>query len=126
LNSDNFAADGVLGLGFQSSSVFDSPTIVNNLLSQGQITSGVFAFKLVEGDSELTIGGLNTDLYSGTPFYTPLIASGVWQIQLSVFVVNGAAVVGFPATLTSVRLESTLLFFMLINLNRVALSPMVP
>jgi Eukaryotic aspartyl protease len=123
LNSANFTADGVLGLGFQEASVSKAPTIINNLLSQGQISSGVFAFRLASPGGELTIGGLNPDLYSGTPTYTPVITSEMWEIQVSSYTVGSNTFAGSPAFLRSVRLELILLFSMLIN-HRVLLSPL--
>ena len=125
LNSANFAADGVLGIGFQSNDWFGSPSIVENLFSQSQITSSVLAFKLVQGSSELNIGGLNTDLYSGTPYYTPITQPGSWQVTFSSFTVGSTTVNGGPAYMRSVRFEPTWLFFLLISLNRGARSSSV-
>ena len=48
MNSKSFAADGVLGMGWQADSVSKAPEIVNNFRTQGQISSSLFAFKLVE------------------------------------------------------------------------------
>jgi len=119
LSSANFTADGLMGMGNGEP---PSVPIVMTLFSQGQITSAVIAFKLASPGSELTIGGLNPNLYSGTPIYTPVLGPGSWAIQFPVFTVGNTTITGGLAFLSSVRLKSTLLFFMLINLNRVTLS----
>jgi hypothetical protein len=127
LNSANFAADGVLGIGWQVNSWDDTLSIVELLYHQGQITDNVFAFKLVFGDPELTIGGLNTDLFSGAPFYTPNTAApGIWGVQFTTFTGGSTTGLGGVAYLRMVCLESTLQFFMLINLNRATHTPSVP
>jgi len=125
LNSPYFSADGVLGMGFQSDDWFVNPSLVSNLFNQGIIASAVFAFKLAQDDSELNIGGLNTDLYSGTPYYIPITSPGYWQVTFSTFTVGSTTVNGGPAYMRSVRLESTLLFFLLISFNRTARLPSV-
>jgi hypothetical protein len=125
LNSANFAADGVLGIGWVGNNWWGTPSIIQTLYDQGQITSSVFAFKLVFGDPELTIGGLNTDLFNGTPFYTPVTVPGLWGINFKTFTGGSASDVNGIAYLRMVCLESTLQFFMLINLNRATLTPLV-
>jgi Eukaryotic aspartyl protease len=125
LNSANFAADGVLGIGWQTDNFYGTPSFVVALRNQGKITSSVFAFKLVQDDGELTIGGLNTDLYSGTPFYVPLQTPGYWEVLYAGFVGGSTTTDGGVAYFRSVRLESTQLFFILINMNRAILSPTV-
>jgi Eukaryotic aspartyl protease len=125
LNSANFAADGVLGISWKGNNWWGTPSIVETLYDQGQITNNVLAFKLVFGDPELTIGGLNTDLFSGTPFYTPVTVPGIWGIQFTTFTGGTTTGRGDVAYLRIVCLESTLQFFMLINLNRAILTPSV-
>lgn len=92
--SSNFPADGLMGMGFQSISDYNAPPVFQSLVSQGQTSSPVFAFKLAESGSELTIGGLNSALYSGTPVYTPVTQQGYWQINFSSLKVGGTSVLG--------------------------------
>jgi cathepsin D len=92
LNSDEFPADGVLGMGFQSISINEAPPVFQTLVGNKQTTKGVFAFKLSSSDSELSIGGLNPNLYSGTPTYTPVLHKAFWQIELSAIKVGGTPV----------------------------------
>ena len=50
--------DGILGLAFDSISIDNTPTPFKNLIDQGKVDKGVFAFYLGdEADGELTIGG---------------------------------------------------------------------
>ncbi|KIM26783.1 hypothetical protein M408DRAFT_177621 [Serendipita vermifera MAFF 305830] len=93
-SSANFPADGLMGMGFQSISEYNAPPVFQSLVSQGQTSSGVFAFKLAQSGSELTVGGLNSALYSGSPTYTPVTQEGYWQIQFSSLKVGSTSVVG--------------------------------
>jgi cathepsin D len=97
-----------MGMGFQRQSLYNAPSVFENLVSQGQTTSGVFALKLASPGSELSIGGLNSDLYSGAPTYTPVIGKGQWRIEVSALNV-GTTVIGSPteAVMDSVRFEAT-------------------
>jgi len=122
LNRANFTPDGLLGLGFRKNSYYNAPNIVNTLLSQGKISRGVVAFKVAASGAELTIGGLNSDLYYESPYYTPITHPGVWQIDFMSLHFDNLAFSGGPALVRPVGLESTLLFSMLINPNRVPLS----
>jgi cathepsin D len=95
-----------MGMGFQSISDYNAPPVFQTLVSQGKTTTGVFAFKLAESGSELTVGGLNSALYSGSPIYTPVTKQGYWQIQFSALKVGGSTVLGSTAAIVdSVRLE---------------------
>jgi Eukaryotic aspartyl protease len=107
LNSDNWTPDGLLGLGFPIISVFDEPTVFDNLVANGEASSSVFALKLNGHDDELTLGGLNPSAFSGTPVYTPVTQDGFWQIKLSSFKVGDEDLTGpTHALVDSVCLES--------------------
>lgn len=102
--STNFPADGLMGMGFQSISDYNAPPVFQTLVGAGQTTSSVFAFKLASSGSELTVGGLNSALYSGTPTYTPVTQEGYWQIQFSSLKVGSTSVVGSTSAIVdSVR-----------------------
>jgi cathepsin D len=95
-----------MGMGFQSISGYDAPPVFQTLVNQGKTTSGVFAFKLASSGSELTIGGLNSALYSGTPTYTPVTDKGFWQIKFSALKVGKTKVIKSTAAIVdTVRLE---------------------
>ena len=61
-----FPPDGVLGMGYQSISTYNLPPVFANLVTQGETTDSVFAFKLAQTGSELTLGGVNNALYTGS------------------------------------------------------------
>jgi cathepsin D len=97
LNRANGGPDALLGLGFPITSVYDAPTVLENLVSQHQLSETVFALKLngENGESgELTLGGLNPDAFSGTPIYTPVTSDGFWQIKINSFKVGDSVVAG--------------------------------
>lgn len=74
--------DGLIGLGFQSISVYNQPPLFQSLASAGQLDSSVFSFKLSTSDSELFLGGTNDALYSGDITYTDVTQEGYWQVQM--------------------------------------------
>ncbi|CAE6480865.1 unnamed protein product, partial [Rhizoctonia solani] len=79
--SSNFSSepnDGILGLAFKSISVIGQPTIIDNLYSQGKISTPTFAFRLATSGSELYIGGVNTAKYTGSIAYVPLKSKTYW------------------------------------------------
>lgn len=80
--SASFPMDGLVGLGFQSISVYNQPPLFQNLASSGQLDSSVFSFKLSSSDSELFLGGTNDALYSGDITYTDVTQEGYWQVQM--------------------------------------------
>jgi len=96
-----------MGLGFPIVSVFDKPTVFENLVTSHQTTKAVFAVKLNTHDPELTLGGLNLGAFDGTPVYTPVTQDGFWQIKFSSFKVGDSVVAGpTHALVDTVRLES--------------------
>jgi hypothetical protein len=91
LTRDEFPADGIMGMGFKRISNNEANPVFQNLVETHQ-TSGVFAFKLASTGSELTLGGLNSDLYSGTPTYTPVTQKAFWQIDISAIKIGGTTI----------------------------------
>jgi cathepsin D len=92
--SSNFPADGLMGMGFQSISVYNAPPVFQSLVADGQTDSPVFAMKLAASGSELTLGGLNSDLYTGDVTYVPVSQQGYWQTSFDALKVGGNQVVG--------------------------------
>jgi cathepsin D len=82
--------------------------VFQTLVSESQTSSPVFAFKLAAiGDqgSELSIGGLDSSVYSGTPTYVDILVEGFWEIKFTSLTTNRTPVVGAsPAILEPVRL----------------------
>ncbi|CAG8584287.1 9925_t:CDS:2 [Acaulospora colombiana] len=79
--SSNFPADGLMGMGFQSISEYNAPPVFQSFVSQGQTSDPVFAMKLTEQGSELTLGGLADTLYKGDITYVPVTQEGYWQVN---------------------------------------------
>jgi cathepsin D len=63
------------------------------------MSNPVFAFKLANSGSELSLGGLDPNVYSGTPTYTDVTLEGYWQINFDALTVDGSAVVGTTAAM---------------------------
>ncbi|PVF94542.1 acid protease [Serendipita vermifera] len=91
--SSNFPADGLMGMGFQSISEYNAPPVFQSLVSAGQTSDPVFAMKLTEQGSELTLGGLADNLYTGDITYVPVTQEGYWQVNFDSLNVGGKAVV---------------------------------
>jgi cathepsin D len=67
-----FFPDGLMGLAFQSISVFGAQSPVQNLIAEGVLTCPMFGTKLSHTDSELFLGGVNPDLFQGEITWLPL------------------------------------------------------
>jgi Eukaryotic aspartyl protease len=83
-----------MGMGFQSISSYGASPVFQTFVTQGQTSNPVFAMKLTSSGSELTIGGVNPDLYTGDFTYVPVVKEGYWQIIFDSLNVNGQQVVG--------------------------------
>ncbi|KAG8747738.1 Type I transmembrane sorting receptor [Ceratobasidium sp. 414] len=71
-------SDGIMGLGFSSISSIGAPTFIENLYSQGKISSPTFGFRLASSGSELFLGGADTSKYTGTITYASLTSETYW------------------------------------------------
>ncbi|KAF9221252.1 Asp-domain-containing protein [Gyrodon lividus] len=90
--SSQFPADGLMGMAFQSVSVYNASPVFQTLVSQGQTDEAVFAFKLATSGSELHIGGTNPALYTGDFSYTDVTQEGFWQVKMDSIEANGQIV----------------------------------
>jgi hypothetical protein len=75
--------DGILGLGFTSISVDNTPTVFENALKQNIIDQPIFSFYL--GDNkpgELTFGGYDPAKFEGELQYVKLLSATYWEIAL--------------------------------------------
>ncbi|KAJ1300404.1 hypothetical protein OPQ81_005224 [Rhizoctonia solani] len=82
-------SDGIMGLAFSSISTIGAPTFIENLASQGAVSSSVFSMFLASNNSELYLGGTNSTLYTGNITYTDLQSRTYWLTNGSSSV-NGA------------------------------------
>ncbi|GFN98767.1 cathepsin d [Plakobranchus ocellatus] len=79
--------DGVLGLGSRGVFTDDEPSVFDNMVSQRLLPAPVFSlflnrFNSSGPDSTLTIGGTNSDFYTGNFTFAPLTRSNRWQFEL--------------------------------------------
>jgi len=75
--------DGILGLGFTSISIDQTPTVFENAINQNLLDQPIFSFYL--GDDkpgELTFGAYDPDKFTGDLVYVKLQAATYWQIAL--------------------------------------------
>jgi len=91
--SDQFPADGLLGMGYESLSSYGASSVFQTLVSQGQVSTPVFSFYLAESGSELYIGGTNQNHYTGSFTYMPVTIEGYWQGSFGGISVSGKAVI---------------------------------
>lgn len=69
--------DGILGMGYAALSSSDSKPLIQQLLTQNAISSGVFSFRLTESGSEVVFGTPSSSLYDGEIAYTNVTKQGV-------------------------------------------------
>jgi len=77
--------DGILGMGFYAISADGTPTVFDDLFSQGLVSQNVFAFYLTSDPSkqgELTLGGYDANHYSGTIQYVSVTSATYWETKL--------------------------------------------
>ncbi|KAH8243442.1 hypothetical protein KR032_007425 [Drosophila birchii] len=93
--------DGILGLGYQSISVDNVRTLVQNMYSQGVISAPKFAICMKGGGSSsrggvIIFGSTDTSAYTGSNSYTytPVTKKGYWQLALEAFYVGSTKVSG--------------------------------
>jgi cathepsin D len=106
----NFPADGIMGMAFQNLSAFNAPPVFQSLVAAQQTDHPIFALKLTSTGAELTLGGLNQDLYTGAVNYLPVNGSGYWQVAFDSLAINLQAVISnLPCIIDSVRSHYCLL-----------------
>lgn len=75
--------DGILGLGFSSISIDQTPPVFENAIKQNIVDQPIFAFYLGDdGPGELTFGGYDPSKFEGDLEYVKLDAATYWQILL--------------------------------------------
>jgi len=85
--------DGICGMGWDSISVDGVQTPVQALVASGKLTEPVFGFYIGDNkDGELTIGGVNSNYFTGDFTYVPLKDKSYWEIALDSVKLNGAVV----------------------------------
>ena len=75
--------DGILGMGFTSISIDQTPTVFENAINQNVVDQPIFSFYLGDnGPGELTFGGYDPSKFEGDLTYVKLTAATYWQINL--------------------------------------------
>jgi hypothetical protein len=75
--------DGILGMGFTSISIDNTPTVFENAINQNLVDQPIFSFYLGDnGPGELTFGGYDPAKFTGDLTYVKLTAATYWQINL--------------------------------------------
>jgi hypothetical protein len=104
----NAKFDGILGLAFPAiSQDKDASTVLDNLVSQGQIEQAMFAFFLGDdADGELTMGGYDESKMEGDINWVNLLTAGYWlspmdQVKFGEKVVSTGNSAGIMDTGTS-------------------------
>jgi cathepsin D len=90
-----FPPDGLMGMAFPSISSYPADPVFQTLVAQGQTDAPKFAFKIANTGSQLTIGGVDDSLYTGSITYTPVTHQGFWQVDVESIAVNGYHSGGF-------------------------------
>jgi len=90
--SNEFAPDGLMGLAFQSVSVYGAPSPVQNLISEHVLTCPMFGTKLAPNGSEFFLGGVNPNLFQGEITWVPLSNTGYWEASFNEITVDGRSV----------------------------------
>jgi cathepsin D len=84
--------DGIMGLGFRSSSMYNALPVFQRLIYQHPTDLPVFTMKLVQGAAVSTFGGLNGDLYNGAITYVDITGEGWWEIKSDFLSIDGQVV----------------------------------
>ncbi|PIL22776.1 transporter [Ganoderma sinense ZZ0214-1] len=102
--------DGIMGMGLPALSTLQSTPFFYTAMQQGVVQQNSFAFKLAQSGSELTIGGTNSDSFTGDIETHPLSSSiGYWMIGGGSVTVNGEAVSSVSQIQTIIDSGSTLI-----------------
>ena len=94
--------DGILGLGFGSISVDNLTTVFSNMVDQKVVDEPVFGFYLSGksgSDGEMTLGGIDSNHYTGDLTYVDLTQESYWETKLDSLVVNGTRMTSATAVI---------------------------
>jgi len=86
--------DGILGLAYPTIAVNHMTPPINNMITQGQLSAGMFAFYLNRTPNgnpggELSIGGVDHDRFEGDFNWNDVTRQAYWQIKMDKFEVQG-------------------------------------
>jgi len=86
--------DGILGLGYPTIAVNHILPPINNMMTQSQLSAGIFAFFLnrtanAEDGGEISIGGVDESRFTGDFNWNDVTRQAYWQIKMDNFEVQG-------------------------------------
>ncbi|KAM8754210.1 pepsin A-like [Acanthopagrus schlegelii] len=91
----SMAADGILGLAFQSIASDNVVPVFDNMIKQGLVSQPMFSVYLSgnsEQGSEVVFGGTDSNHYTGQINWIPLSSATYWQINMDSVTINGQTV----------------------------------
>nr|ABX89619.1 pepsinogen [Diplodus sargus] len=91
----SMAADGILGLAFQSIASDNVVPVFYNMVKQGLVSQPMFSVYLSgnsEQGSEVVFGGTDSSHYTGQITWIPLSSATYWQISMDSVTINGQTV----------------------------------
>ncbi|XP_054475783.1 gastricsin-like [Anoplopoma fimbria] len=84
--------DGILGLSYPSISAGGETPVMDNMMSHNMLDADIFAFYLSRGGQQgsvLSFGEVDSSLYQGQIYWTPVTSETYWQIGVQGFQING-------------------------------------
>ncbi|KAK3570588.1 hypothetical protein QTP86_023649, partial [Hemibagrus guttatus] len=84
--------DGILGLAYPSLAVGNAMPLVDNMMQQGLLEQNLFGIYLSPAGgsgSEVAFGTVDTNMYQGQIYWTPVTAETYWQIGIQEVEISG-------------------------------------
>ncbi|XP_075030221.1 pepsin B-like [Calonectris borealis] len=88
--------DGILGMAYPSLAAGGTPTVLQGMLQQNQLTQPIFSFYFSRQPNyyyggELILGGVDTQLFHGDIMWAPVTQELYWQVALDEFAIGESA-----------------------------------
>ncbi|XP_036435232.1 pepsin A-like [Colossoma macropomum] len=91
----SMAADGILGLAYQSIASDGATPVFDNMVSQGLVSEDVFSVYLSSNEEEGSVvlfGEIDSSYYTGDIYWIPLSSETYYQITMDSVTINGQTV----------------------------------
>nr|XP_012958764.3 pepsin B-like [Anas platyrhynchos] len=87
--------DGIMGMAYPSLAVGGTPTVLQGMLQQNQLTQPIFSFYFSRHPTynyggELILGGVDKRLYTGEIVWAPVTQELYWQVAINEFAIGGS------------------------------------
>ncbi|XP_040472496.1 LOW QUALITY PROTEIN: gastricsin [Falco naumanni] len=88
--------DGIMGMAYPSLAVGGTPTVLQGMLQQNQLTEPIFSFYFSRQPTynyggELVLGGVDTELFNGDIMWAPVTQELYWQVAIDEFAIGQSA-----------------------------------